>query len=83
MILTIKDAPKAERKESMWIPGSSEATSEKTIALITKIKRPKENTVSGRVSKSKRGFTVTFKKPNKRAAINAVPKPSILTPSIK
>ncbi len=48
----------------------------KVIALITNKKKPSETIVMGNVSKTKIGFTITFKTDKIRLASNAVPNPS-------
>src|SRR3990172_1071087 len=64
----------APQKPLTWNPPTRAATSQSIKPLITRRKRPRVNTVRGRVSKTEMGRMRALTIPRRRAAIKAAPK---------
>jgi len=76
-----RSSPKinAQRKPSILMPGTNLSANRIIITLITNRKSPKVISVRGRVSKTRRGFTIALSIARTNAKIIAVVKESMVT----
>lgn len=70
----------AHQKPSIFIPSIKLSANKITIAFIANKNKPSVTTVTGKVRKTKIGFTIASNKDNTTAKINAVKILSICTP---
>lgn len=77
---TTKLKSNAHQKLSTLKPGTTLEAKRIISAFITKINRPKDKMVRGRVSRIKSGFRIVFRTPITTATTNALPNPLIWIP---
>lgn len=70
----------AHQKLSTLNPGTIKVVSSINRALIIKVKRPRVNTLIGRVKRSSRGFSVMLITPKTKAVTKATTKLATWTP---
>ena len=80
IILTKTEPIRAAPKPETAKPSKKDAVNQNSTALITKINKPRERSVIGKVRKTSIGRTNTFNKPSIKAATIAEYKPSTVTP---
>ena len=81
-MLTSTDPASALRKLLTSKPSRNDATKRKIPALMTKIKRPRVSTVTGKVRTMRIGRRTALKRPRKNAAIIAGNQPVTVIPGI-